>query len=283
MTTLKKLLLSLLILTSSIYAKGNNEIIWQVTNWPPFMIINENKIEGQYSKLLQVLEKNLPEYKHKHKNMQWSRVWHSIKYGTNVCNIFAFKNAEREKYTAFSKPFSIFLSNHIIMKKTTAKKLRINTKEAYSLNKLLNMQSIKGSLMLNRSYSAQVDKLLLDNKSNSNVERKVLNSKSSLRFLDAGRTDFILEYPSIIEDLKQSIKINEDLVYIKIKEIPTYAWGYVACSDNEWGNKLINKINKIISKKKNTSEYQEIINMMGVTNEDLKLLKEIYPSFVDAK
>ena len=277
----KNIVFSLILSIGILHAKDiDNNVTWQIIHWPPFMTIEKNNVKGEYVELLNFIETNLPSYKHKRRIMPWSRVWHEIKYGKNTCNIFAFKNEEREEFTKFSVPFSIFSSNHLIMKESTAEKLGLDIKKPYSLAELLKIKSIKGVLDKSRSYSTKIDNILKENELTSNFQRKPFTAIRLLELLNINRVDYILEYPSVILNMAQNIKLKEDLVFIQIKEIPPFSYGYVACPKNQWGEQIITKIDNIIIKNRGTKQYQDMIELMVSSDIELKLMREIYPNFI---
>jgi len=282
----KNIILSLILASGIIFAQDKNssdKITWHVINWPPFMSIKDGKKSGEYAQLLNLINEELPQYEHHHKLMSWARVWHEIKYKRNTCNIFAFKNKEREKFATFSVPFSIFSSNHIIMKKEKAELLGIDNTKPYSFNKFLELTTIKGILDKSRSYSSKIDTILKNKQAKSNFKQEPFTAERLLTLLDMGRIDYILEYPSVVNNLKKKNELKGEFVFIQIKEIDPFTWGYIACPKNKWGEKLIGHLNQIILDNKEKKEYRKIIEMMTSSDRELALLRKIYPEFVNAR
>jgi uncharacterized protein (TIGR02285 family) len=265
------------------FAQAPNDkiVTWQTIHWPPFMEISGNETKGQYSLLLDLLESGLPEYQHKRSNMPWSRVWQLIKGGEHVCNIFAFKTPERQKFAAFTVPFSIFLSNHIIVRRDALKKLNIDPTQPQSIIELTKRKGIKGFLEQSRSYSAALDKFLNPKPDGSNYFRRAIKSKGLIKVLLKGRVDYVLEYPSIVAHIRAKIpEMDGDLVSIQIKEIAPLSYGYIACPNNEWGKSVVAKLNVLIQSEKPQPRYRNIIELMASNSRELELIRQEYPKFI---
>lgn len=278
--------LSLVILLSApffspVKASEHKTVTWQIINWPPFMEESGGTVKGQYAELLKVLEKGLPDYRHKRSKMLWSRVWRLIETGSHVCNIFAFKNPKREKFTEFSDPFSMFLSNQIIMRRDTLDSLKIDQEKPFSLGKMVQVKDIKGILEKSRSYSAPLDALLKAHKGKSNFFRQPIRSEGLIKVLLYGRVDYILEYPAIVSYYRNRLPEKDgELVSVQIEEIAPVTYGYVACPKNVWGKELIGKINTLIRSLKPNKSYRQIIEMMATNQKDLEIIRKKYPDFI---
>ena len=275
------LFITFIFFTVSSYAK--DEITWQKIHWPPLMVLDGNQVKGEYGLLLELLQKNLPEYDHRSPTMPWSRFWHDVKEGKHLCNIMAYKNADREKFTEFTVPFSIFSSNVIIMRKKTLKRLGLVETEAFSLVKLMKMRGVKGLLEKSRSYSAPIDKLLETHESQSSIKRSSIKAASTVPMVLLGRTDYILEYPIVASYIrKKNANKQGELISIQIEEIKPLNWGYVACPKNAWGKRLVGKINNILRREKSTPHYRRIIEMMATNKQEVQLIRDVYDDFIKA-
>ncbi|MBF0290210.1 MAG: hypothetical protein HQM14_20530 [SAR324 cluster bacterium] len=280
----KFVLISGLIFTAC-FASAKDTVNWQIIHWPPLMILENkgNKITGEYALLMELLQKNLTDYDHEYLEMSWARFWSDIQIGKHICNIFAFKNPKREKYTEFSVPISIFLSNSIIMKKSTLKRLKLGNPKSMSLLELMNKKGIKGFLERSRSYSAPLDKLLSEHERGSNIYRQALKSAATVPMLLENRIDYLLEYPAIASYVrKQNMDIPGEVVSVQIEEIKPYTWGYLACPKNEWGKKLIGRVNKIAMREKSTMYYRDIIKTATTNKAEIQMIDDIYEDFVNA-
>lgn len=262
-------------------ASEEKTVTWQIIHWPPFMKISGDVVEGQFNELLNILETGLPSYRHKRSQMFWSRVWHLIENGSHVCNIFAFKNPAREKFAVFSEPFSMFLSNRIIMRRDTVERLKIDIAKPYSIAKLVKFEGIKGLLEKSRSYSAKIDELLAAHASGSNFSRRPIRSEGLIRVLLGGRVDYIVEYPAVASFYRDKLqRSEEELVALQIEDIDPLTPGYIACPRNAWGKSLIRDLNALVRSEKPTRRFRRIIEMAASTSEDIDLIRDKYPDFI---
>ncbi len=258
---------------------AKDSIIWLITHWPPLMELDKTKqniIGGQYGEQLNLLQKSLPDYEHINLNMPWNRFWIFAKEGEHACNCMAYKNKERLEFSEFSLPFTLILPNHIIMRKETIKKL--GDLESLSLVELMQDKRFTGLLIKNRSYARNVDDLLQKHEKKSNITRHVINEESSLRMLSAKRTDYIIEYPSAVNHTvdKYIPKLKGEFAYVPIKEVAKFYYVYVACPKNEWGKKLIGKINDSLKKLRPEEEFRKQMKLMYGEDQLNKTVWQLY-------
>lgn len=280
-----KLFISLSIcLISSIHSvQAKKQINWQVFHWPPIMILEgENKGKGRYDLLASFIQRQMPQYDHKYKLMNWARLWTEIKRGSHICSFLSFKNKEREKIAHFSIPTSVVFPNHIIMKKTNIELL--GNPSSYSLVKLMKDKRFKGALEKFRSYSPPVDKILEKHEKNSNIHRNSQRSKSLVGMLLYDRFTYLLEFPDVATFLERKFRGKSGVLgSMMIQEIDPYTLVHLACPKNEWGKQVIKDLDEVIRKFRSTKEYRD---MMGKWHYDKKRLKKIeaeYNNFLRAE
>ena len=133
---------TLMLFSSSLYA--NNAITWQTIHFPPLSILKgPDKGSGQLDHFLPYLQQQLPQYKHYNAEVNWARIFKSIKHGKEICSNMVFKTAEREKIAIYTVPVAVALPFRIIMSK--ANKALIGNPSSYSLEKLITDKRFKGA------------------------------------------------------------------------------------------------------------------------------------------
>ncbi|MBU3914808.1 TIGR02285 family protein [bacterium] len=265
----------------SSYAK--DVITWQVIDWPPFMMLENDSAKGEFGLLLELLQKNLQEYDHINLPMNWSRFWYNVEKGEHYCNIMAFKTSEREKIAEFTIPFTIALSNAIIMEKKTIKRLELEEAKPLSLVKLLKMENVKGILIKTRSYTSPIDNLLKIHENESNITRFPGFKENAILLLLAGRMDYMLEYPGIASHMRKKVTgVPGELVSLQIKEINPISIGHIACPKNDWGKQLVGRINTVIKREKPTPYYRRLIEMSATNKREVQLIRNAYDGFIKA-
>ncbi len=77
-----------------------------------------------------------------------------------------------------------------------------------------------------------------------------------VQMLTAGRIDYLVEYPDTGEYIARKIG-NDTLVSVIISEKSDLSWSFIACPRTEWGRALMNKINNIVYKLRQTDAYRK--------------------------
>jgi len=249
----------MLLLSLQNHDYARERIRWVVVHWPPIMELDESKriITGGLAGFQQtLLQKELTEYDHENVNMVWNRFWTRVKKGRHLCNSMTLKNREREKYVYFSIPRSITLPIRIIMTRENA--LKLGNPSSLSLVKLLRDKRFRGLLSSKRSFTKEIDDLLLKKEKRSNIKRMIMRDEAIIRMLARDGTDYILEYPDIVSTFMKKYypEKRKDMVYILIKEIRPFNYGYVSCTRDEWGKRVIGQVNRALIKLRPTREFK---------------------------
>jgi len=241
---------------------AKDKITWLIAHWPPFMELDKSRgniVGGENGLQLKMLQNSLKDYEHIHREMPWNRFYFFVKKGKRICNALAAKNAEREAFVHFSTPISVSLSNQIVMRKETIAQLGVP--ESLSLIELMQDQRFKGILIKGRSYSHDIDELLKKYEKGSNITRVVIDEQTYLKMLVKKRMDYILEFPSTLENTikKYLPDFKNKLEAISIRGISPYEYTYVACPKNEWGKNLIKKIDNSLEKLQKTEPFRNTL------------------------
>jgi len=271
-------ILSVFILSNNVSAK--EKITWQVVNWPPFQILKgSEKGKGLYDALLNLYIKNLPQYEHETKEMNWARFWTDVQKGEQVCNIFAIKTDARLKIARFSQPTWFGLPQRIIMNKNTIKKM--GSPVEISLNEMIKNKKYKGVIESKRSYGVNLDKILRNNNKNSNVEKISAGPESIIQMVLSGRADYTIEYPIVASYLANQVgaKYKAKIGSVGIKETPKFIVAWVACPKSKWGDIVTGDINKVLNRVKLTPEYLEIMKMWYSDPKELSTIENNYSKF----
>ncbi len=243
-------------------AFAGETIKWGVYDWPPMHIIEgEHKGKGIFDSIMYHFQKKLPEYTHDTVTANTARFWSYIKDGENFIYISSIVTPERLKYAYFSMPDAIVIANTVVMRKETADSLKIA--DSVSLNSLLKNKELKGGLIADRSYGKDNDKIIADNMNDANLYfQRVGNLGFSLfQMLLAKRVDYIVEYSYVAIYFEEILNKKGETVSIRIEDASPYQLAYVACPRNEWGRRMIDRINTIIKEARPTEEYRKIMEM----------------------
>lgn len=270
------------LLAFSTQANAAEKITWMVLDWPPWMILKgENQGKGRFNHILKTAQENLPQYDHVNEEMNWSRFWHEVKSGTDLCYPFGLKTGKRESLVYYSEPHTFVLPNAVIMKKETVEKLGFPA--SLSIVDLLKDQRFNGYAQKNRSFTKLVDDLLKQHEPDANLARVSESAESLVRMVKSGRIDYIIEYP-IVASYYDRIKGEPGgLSSIPIAEMEPFAYVYMCCTRNTWGKRVIERWNKVLRRIKPTPEYRKMTEIGHTDPKELETIQQCYDKFLLAK
>lgn len=263
---------------------AENELIWyHVDSAPGIVSSGPFKGQGYHQYFLKKIQNSMPGYKHTNNSANYSRIIKQLKH-SNGCCIAMYKNKEREKFIEFSQPTIIGLSNgiHIIAKDIAKFKPYMDEEGRISIRDLFNNSDLRMGIAKGRRYTGAVDQLI---KENQNSDKIYVYYKSDvfrglIRLLETERTiDYAVGHPQEIRWLTKHRIVKDKFYFIPIKELPPYGLAYVGCTKNEWGKKVINKIDTILGGNYDPEYarmYQEYQPPEGVKLHK-KYLPEVFP------
>lgn len=260
----KSLALLLLIQTilpiGSVFADEQKTIFWQTYHRPPGIIKNgDNAGHGFVQQTLKLVVSNMPEYHHVMSTTTLARSLADIKSGKNVCHPALFKTTEREQDMYFSQASMMNPTNHVIALSGTLEHLVMGN--TIDLITLFSQPNLTYGLVNERSYTNSID-MTIEKYLNTSQVVKITNTDLGLLFkmIELKRVDVSIGYPFELKyylsgSKKQELKLNA----YAIANEPYYAYGSMACPKNEWGKKVISRINEVLSRLKPTTEYKNAV------------------------
>ncbi len=262
-------IVSILIFTSSYsVVLAKDQITWRVTNWPPVYILEgEYKGQGVADQILDVFEKEMPQYTHKRRKMNSKRAWKDIEDGRKVCHPSAFPNPKGEMSI-----MAYFVPPHqIVIRKDKVDLLQ--GQQIISLDKILSDKRFKTGVTYNH-YGKVLNPIV--NKHKGEI-REIVKYDSRWKMLFVGRLDYIVEYPFIMKmvtKLEKKLKVPE-IAFIQIKEVSAPYKVHVACPKNEWGKQVIKEINSLLLRVRNTPKFRGFMESW-LDPENVTLLRDAY-------
>lgn len=249
------LLATIVLLLAYSVAQARDTIVWASLDFPPWMIL-QGKYRGQgvWDLLFKEIQAQLPDYDHQVVEMNNVRFEQLAAASVNVCKVYYFKTPERERLLYFSRPATVFLSNHVVMRREKARLLGFP--ERISLRQLMQDARFDGSMIEGRSYGALSDQAIRSLKGRAHLHSNVTSNQSLYEFLLLGRTDYILEFPAVRTYFENTLVVHPDLVNIAIEEAAAYNITYVTCVRNLWGSRIIARINPILRHFVSTPAYR---------------------------
>ncbi len=272
-------ILCLIVYASSAYAK--DAVVWAVADRPTSYILEGvDKGRGVVDEVYYLLHKNLKEYEHKTNKMNFARVLQQMENGENQCAC-GFKKPEREKVGYYSVPAVIALPFSVIVKKGKLEEIYGKT-ESIALANLLENEKFKGGVSKKRSYG-NITPLIDTYEKKGNLYAHP-STQNLMKMLMADRLDYAIEIHSFANYIAKQLD-NEDIfeTYAIDENKNKVLIAYIFCTKNEWGRKIIEKVDRILEKERQTPTYVEI---MGRWYDDKgrKIIKDYYNNnFLDLK
>jgi uncharacterized protein (TIGR02285 family) len=264
MSSLHRLLLSALMLLAALMpsreAGARESLAWMEAVAPPFFI-HEGPLKGQgYEDLLtEILKAHLPEYSHSHMQANISRHYQQWKQGEKVCSVGMYKTPERLEFTYYSIPSVFTLPPVLIIMKDRFQ--AFGGKKTVNLAQLLKEGKFIIGRSPNRSYGVEFDNALKAHSTEKNTysyESPEL-SLNLFKMLQAGRIDTLPGLPEEAMYLAETMGIRDQIMTLSVEENqanPEASLSYVACSKNEWGKEVIERINRVLLAQRPTALYR---------------------------
>lgn len=205
------------------------------------------------------------------------RVNHFIMNSDNACISNRIKTKERESFSVFSLAHDIYLGlklyrrsqvkpfpPEVINEKGDIHSL--NTLFKYNTNKILAIASgISYGSAIDEQIKAVAEKNLFKRTGGTRL-------RSLAEMFFRKRVDYVLYYPA---DMNLIANDSVELESYRLANTSPYILGHVNCSKSQYGNEIIEDINKILVKKYKEYDFY-YSHEKWVTNSDLATLREYY-------
>jgi len=261
-------LVSLLItclLTSISYAQTEDNIIyWPYFSYPTLFIIeDENQLSGSGISIQDYLIQNMPEFNHKRISASPKRMFENLKHGAQYCVVGALKTPDREKFMLYSDPCRVSFYPMLVIRPND-KNISISDNQV-SIKHLLDNDHLVFGEIAGIRYGKEINQLLEHYKNKENVKHiETVSGPDALvqlmRMLVNKRVDYFIAEPTTIQYfLKKEPDLSHKLTFVRMKEqSQVAAAGYVTCPKNEWGKKIIDKLNIILRRVVKTDEFYSL-------------------------
>jgi uncharacterized protein (TIGR02285 family) len=231
-------------------------ITWYHADFPPaFILHGKDKGKGYCDRMERDVADLLTGYEHRFAESNYKRIVISLREGRNICCASIYKTPEREKFSAYSDPLFIGLSNGVIIPKEQVDQYEkyLTPDGSLDLNSLITQeQSIRIGVIAGRNYGPSVEEVIAPFRKTDKIdERSGNDSKGLLLKLREKRVHMILALPmEIAYIVRQAGMEGNRFLFFPIKDGIQYTTSHMACPDNDWGREVIDKINVIIRKKR---------------------------------
>ncbi|WP_028863860.1 hypothetical protein [Psychromonas aquimarina] len=267
---LSGLLMIFFLFSCPLVLTAKETVLWRVTDWPPFYILEgKDKGKGLYDEMITLLSRGMPEYTHVRKEMNTDRVRNEMNKGTKVCHPSVLFNTEG----TLSVVNSILLPHRLIFQKNDSRLTKFN--DPASLDILFADKEVRGGI-IPRRYTAALNKITNKHSFRDHLY-KTPHYKKVIKMLLHNRLDYIIEYTPIISYSAKQLGIENNTTSKEILETQDtpFLLVYVACPKTDWGQMMIDKINKILLSESKTSDFLNF-RIRWYDNSSKKLLEKYY-------
>ncbi|MFO1251713.1 MAG: hypothetical protein U1E77_11410 [Inhella sp.] len=236
------LLILLLLFVSPVQAET---IAWAVADGPPFHLPGSvpkparpvELGEGVNDLLIAYLAEELPGFHHRLEHLSRPKMWRLMQAGEPICYVDAFKTPERLGFAYFSA-VTVGVPQVLATRAGTP-----GLEGEQVLKELLQRKDLRGVFEMGRSYGAHLDPMLEAAK----VSRQPLpSSPQVLRMLEAGRMDYLVEYPMALQYYVERLSPAPELAFFDLFEERDPPPAYVACTRSAWGKGVIEAVDGAI-------------------------------------
>ena len=223
-------------------------ILWAISDGPPYHIDPpggparsiETLGEGVTDRLIARLAEALPQFQHKVAHLSRLQLWGRMKRGDPVCYADAFLTPERLKVAYFSH-VTVSVPLVLVARRGTLPLMP----EGYALKEVLARADVRGAFEAQRSYGAALDVLIREAKA---PMLPLPTTPQVLRMLEAGRMDFLVEYPMALQHYLEHLSPAPALEFHSLRDARDTPPAGVACTRTGWGLKVITAVDRAIRK-----------------------------------
>jgi len=221
-------------------------IAWAVADGPPFHLPGTvpkptrpvELGEGVNDLLIAYLAEELPGFHHRLEHLSRPKMWRLMQAGEPICYVDAFKTPERLGFAYFSA-VTVGMPQVLVTRAGTDGLAG----PELALKDLLPRKDLRGVFEMGRSYGAHLDPML----EAARVSRQPLpSSPQLLRMLEAGRMDYLVEYPMALQFYLERMSPVPELQFYDLLEEREPPPAYVACTRSAWGKTVIEAVDAAI-------------------------------------
>ncbi|AZZ98033.1 transporter substrate-binding domain-containing protein [Pseudoalteromonas sp. R3] len=260
---MKVYLLLLTCFTLLCHARTDFETVsWITTDFPPYYIYSDrDEGEGRDEQLITLLHTLIGNLVHQRQGFPASRAIYELSHSNSgYCMISLYKTKSRKKYITYTKHYSTLgLAPGLALRKETARVLGLNIKGDVSLVDLVVKHGLTLGVAQSRSYGQVLDQLIARLPPDQIVVRPGWDTLQSLtNMLLKKRVDLVLGYPS--EHYYLSKRLGTDnLTQVSLSGVPLLAKGYIGCTNNAAGRKLVQLFDKELTRLVKKDDYKNIM------------------------
>ncbi len=265
------LLWALLLLSPVRIAHAQDEAVtWAVYDAPPFMMAaGPDGDLGVFDRIRHFLDQRLSGAPARTLRAPFPRILASLKDGAALCFIGGVETPERDGFAVFSVPIAMFYPMRVVVHAPEGG--RLEARAPLSLATLLADRTLRTSVLKDRSLGSDVDALMR--------QAAPLHVHSefgeAFRMLFADRLDYLVEYSAIAAYGASRLGQDGAFLTLPFTEAPGPVFSRVMCPKNEWGRRLVARVDAILRAERGSAAYRRIVEAW-VSQDDLPTIRDVY-------
>jgi len=204
---------------------------------------------GEVDGFMRVLLARMPQFKHEFVEASTARYEAASRSGETLCSTLHVRTPARAGWLYFSHLYPPLMSReiHVIVRRDALAQIAQGAPAdgRVVLADLLKRRDLNLLLARDRAFGPQIDKAL----AGEVVPRLAVGAQLSSQLLDmlrAGRMDYTLEYPSVVNDYLKRVGDPEALVALPVAEGRSTLLATVSCSRTPAGRRHIEAIDAAV-------------------------------------
>lgn len=254
---------------------ASGAITWAAMDFPPLQILGgAYRGSGGFDGLLELLMKQLPDYRHDIVPMSFARLDEELREGRELCTPGVFRTPGRDRTLVYSLPALLHLDNRLVFLASRAD--RFGHEAAVDLEALVKRTDLVGGIISERSFAPNVDRILRERRITGSLVRRPLKAFQMFELLVSGQIDYTILSPPEVAYLTRQMDLREELVVRPIAGTPPYIFTHVACTRGAWGEGVIRRVDALLREGRQAPEYRALSERWCVDT-DRALIRRYYP------
>ncbi len=250
----------LMVISTNALADDKPLLTWYITNWPPaFILDGPRKGQGYAEQIIDILEHELPDYRHERTFLPYPRLLKYIESGQEGCyptNVYE----EEPNYGVTSVPHALVSGHSIFIHKDN--KGKFPSLQEASLTSLLNNPKLILGVRADLEFGQILSPILKSHENDAHLFRRTGQDlvDGLVKMLHRKRIDYFIEYNFVMKFAVNKIGANmSDFIEIPmIENKKEFIRGTVECPDTPWGRDIIAKINKILINTRDKDKFRTL-------------------------
>ncbi len=240
-------------------AHAENLITWPQFDIPPLCMIQEDgSFQGVGPSVVKYIQYKMPEYEHNDVIASPVKIAREIKDGSSWIATGILKTADRERFLIYSKyPCRLSWSMMGVIRKKDLSEMVHDGK--FDPEVLLNTGQYKLGYVKGINYGS-LNSIVNRFKVDETTSYPSRDFRNQISLLVRGRIDLFFADPLIVYYTSENELVEKNVVLLDCKKNPSVPMlGYFAAPRNEWGAKIIDRIDKILEASIKSGEFKHLL------------------------